>query len=111
MQDMTITKLRRKRNARRAAVAATVLLLCIPFLIDFLPAPSAAKDWLAVSLVVVVLTAWLWGGYQFFHAPCPRCQHSFAKIGFFGLMAWPELIFRTECQHCKASWKSSTNHS
>jgi hypothetical protein len=98
MQDITIRKLRQKRNARRVVLAASVLLLCIPLAIDLLPVPSGAKDWIAISLVLVVLTGWLWGGYQFFHAPCPRCQHGFAKIGFFGLMAWPELIFRTECR-------------
>jgi hypothetical protein len=111
MQDISTRKLQLKRNARRLALTATVLLLCSPFVIDFLPGPSVAKDWLAATLVVIVLVAWLWGGYQFFHAPCPRCQHSFAKIGCFGLMAWPELMFRTECQHCGASWNSSANHS
>ena len=92
-------------------VAATVLLLCTPLLLDLVSLSSAAKDWIAVSLVLAVLTAWLWGGHQFFHSPCPRCQNSFAKMGFFGLMAWPELLFRTECQHCKASWNSSAKHS
>jgi len=31
--------------------------------IDFLPGSSAAKDWLAATLVVVVLIVWLWSGY------------------------------------------------
>ena len=105
MQELKIGKLRQKQLARRAVFAATLLLLCLPMLSAWLRTALGVTDWVVLPLVAVVIVSWAWGGYHFFKAPCPNCQHAFAKAGPIGLSAWPEVMFRTECQHCNASWR------
>ncbi|HEY7642469.1 MAG TPA: hypothetical protein VH814_22235 [Steroidobacteraceae bacterium] len=104
MQEMTIKGLRRKRNARRAVLVAVVLWLCI-FLLVALSATPQVKPWIVLPLLGASFVAAFWGGHVFFEIPCPNCQHAFAERGFFGLKAWSEVLFRTQCQHCRASWE------
>ena len=104
MQEIVIKGLRRKRNARRAILLA--LTLWLGFLaMALLSAKPDAEPWIVFTLMGASFVAAFWGSHVFFQVPCPNCQHEFASRGFFGLNAWSDLLFRTQCQHCKASWK------
>lgn len=104
MQEITLKGLRRKRNARRAMLLALALWLGL-LTVAFLRATPQMEAWIVLPLLGASLVAAFWGSHVFFELPCPNCQHEFASRGFLGINGWSELLFRTQCQHCKASWQ------
>jgi hypothetical protein len=97
--DAVLAGLRRKRTARRIVLAmysAALLALAVALL---------WSDAAPVAVAVFVLTGAISARptYVFLQEPCPNCQQSFSSAWFLSAAVPVDLLFRGECEHCRAS--------
>jgi hypothetical protein len=94
-----IRGLRRKRIARRVSMVAYGV--CLASIAGALSSPAVVPLAMGVFLICVPIAAR--ATYVFVREPCPNCQREFSSAWFFGPVAKADILFRKECEHCRAS--------